>query len=300
MTNRFRPPCGQARPMLIFCLLSATMATTLSDASANADVHPWSGMYFNGFKHPYQDGQPRRRPSAAEASITVPCLPDTAPAGTYYAWVGLGGVWERPMVRAGLAARLVRDGDRVEKSYFAFGEYLVNRPAFADTPRGPRPRSRVPSDGARIDVGGDNLAITCNTSVFFRVHAGGDVIVGTRRARVANYPARWRPRFSSAQFVVQDAVGAPLFRAAGGAAMDNPRVLHGTSTLGVGELACLQGTVNPCAKWVQAGVNVVPPSADRPSNLCFRPAATRPAAPPPGYPGELFPGGDARPVRNLC
>jgi hypothetical protein len=295
MPVRLRVPAGTATAAVVMALLAGQPAAALparADTSARAAYHPWAGLIFRHLQDPYVPARHSDTIDAIEADISIPCLPDTAPAGTYYAWIGLGGVYQRSMIRAGVAARLTRDGGRVQKSYFAWAESWTARGFVASL------RPRIPAENARVTASNWNSADTiCRNSVPVLVSSEGWVRFGGDTMTGRNIPAlrRVTRSFTTAEFVLQDAPGAPMLAASGAVGMGSARLIRGVHTFGIGELACLPDKPNRCRKWQPRGVGVVGPTEDAPAQLCFVPPAP---PPPPSYPGDLFPGGDARAQPN--
>jgi len=104
---------------------AATAPSAEADTWEQEHLAPWIGVVYKT-QDLHDDSMPypvdRNNPHVVQvrANITIPCLPDNAPNGSYYAWVGIGGVYSTHMVRAGLSAEMRRDGDTPIKTYTAW------------------------------------------------------------------------------------------------------------------------------------------------------------------------------------
>ncbi len=105
-------------------LLSALPATVAHASDFGSMYAPWVGLTFHGVARPNGDGTVSRlaRITHIRADIAIPCLPDTATDGAYYAWIGIGGLHSGHTLRVGVSAMMTHVNGAPVRTYRVWGE----------------------------------------------------------------------------------------------------------------------------------------------------------------------------------
>ncbi|WP_157254536.1 G1 family glutamic endopeptidase [Nonomuraea typhae] len=185
---------------MLLPLGSGLAAPQVRAQSASAPwYYRWSGLVFHELR---DSSDPDRRSTtfySVEANIKIPCLPDDAPPGIYYAWVGLGGINSGRIIRAGLSAEMRRDGNTRIKTYRLWAESRAVRWSW-----NPPAASLPPAPGFTRELG-DQLCGD-DPGVFVKVDADGFLSWGgASRRRIG--PSVAHGRMQTAEYIVQAAPG---------------------------------------------------------------------------------------------
>jgi len=107
-------------PCMPLLLIFSLFVTVPSAHAASQRIGYWAGIGFDGIHDPSIN---LTIPKIAEltAHISVPCIPQSAPRGTFHAWLGIGGVRTNNVVQAGITAGSFNDRNGVfQTNYFAW------------------------------------------------------------------------------------------------------------------------------------------------------------------------------------
>lgn len=100
----------------LIILLSLFSVVPSASATPHA-VGAWAGYGFDGI---HDKAQQLDIPKISEvtAQIEIPCIPSTAPLGTFHTWIGIGGVRTNNVIKAGVSAGSYKDRNGVIQTQY--------------------------------------------------------------------------------------------------------------------------------------------------------------------------------------
>jgi hypothetical protein len=113
-----------AATLLGIALVGAQPAAPAQASDFGSLYAPWVGLAFHGAAMPNGDGTVSHlaRITHIRADIAIPCLPDTAVDGAYYAWIGIGGLHSGYTLRVGVSATMTHVNGTSVRTYRVWGE----------------------------------------------------------------------------------------------------------------------------------------------------------------------------------